>query len=266
VSFAGYTTFAKSHFKGAANFQAMKAERAFSLESTSFEAVPDFIQAHFAEAPRLDNANFKNLGGDRRQADTSLPARFRALKRLAVSGHDTERELEFNAAEILSRRHVEDHPFGRNAARFWLGWLYQEVSDFGRSIVKPIRLWLLLSVLFALLYLGPWTGRDISLHGLSSCVEVPNRHLTTPVPIRLSTNAVWEALQLSFRNGAFVFGSADANVEWNTLGCLYGASEDHPNVRRMPRTAAAAAMAQRTLSATLIFLFGMALRNMLKMK
>lgn len=297
VSFSGYTSFARSVFGGGADFQAAKAERAFTLEGARFAEVPDLIQAHFSEAPRLDNAYFAGgiprprlwwrkkpqtrvprsqdaaqnpnvpapaLGRD--EAGASMSARFRALKRLAVAGHDTERELEFNAGEVLSRRGVEDRPFGRNAARFWLGWLYQQSSDFGRSIVMPIRLWILLMILFAVIYLSPWSGRDVAPENVFSCVPVPNRILNTPTMMNLSTNAVWEAVQLSFRNGAFVFGSADPNVEWRALGCLYGSAEDHPNFRRMPRPAAAAAALQRTLSTTLIVLFGMALRNMLKVK
>jgi hypothetical protein len=265
ATFADYVTFGRCRFLSRADFQAVKADRAFTLEGAHFDEIPDFVQSHFSEAPRLDNTLFKEVNthtGDKR--DEGLAARFRALKRLAVSGHDTERELEFSAGEIRSRRHREDQPFGKNVTRFWLGWFYEQVSDFGRSAARPARMWLLLIIFFAVFYLSPWSGRNVSTAKVTDCVEV--HHIATLQPLRLSTNAIWEALQLSFRNGTAVFGSADTSVDWYALGCLYGPAEDQPNIRRMPRGAAMAATLQRVMSATLIFLFGMALRNMLKMK
>ena len=42
-------------FSGEADFNAVLGRRAFSMSAAVFAAVPDFIQAHFEEAPRLDN-------------------------------------------------------------------------------------------------------------------------------------------------------------------------------------------------------------------
>ena len=40
---------------GEAEFIAASGKRTFSMSGAKFEGVPNFIQAHFDEAPRLDN-------------------------------------------------------------------------------------------------------------------------------------------------------------------------------------------------------------------
>ncbi len=69
--------------------------------------MPDFIQAHFEEAPRLDNVNVAppesgTIPTEEEALD--LCARWWALKRLAIQAHDIDRELEFNAQEIRAER------------------------------------------------------------------------------------------------------------------------------------------------------------------
>ena len=39
-----------------------------------------------------------------------MPARWRALKRLAIQGHDTDRELQFFSGELRSQRFAEHWP------------------------------------------------------------------------------------------------------------------------------------------------------------
>ena len=58
----------------------------------------------------------------------NIPARWRALKRLAIQGHDTERELEFHARELRSQRFAEDWPLPFVPPQCeglprWLGWI-----------------------------------------------------------------------------------------------------------------------------------------------
>jgi len=50
-----FATFENAQFFGDADFSAIRGERAFDLAGATFEKVPDFIQAHFEEAPRLGN-------------------------------------------------------------------------------------------------------------------------------------------------------------------------------------------------------------------
>ena len=55
AGFKQFASFASSRFESEASFNAIRGERSFDMADARFEAVPEFIQAHFEEAPRLDN-------------------------------------------------------------------------------------------------------------------------------------------------------------------------------------------------------------------
>ncbi|GAA6213218.1 hypothetical protein NBRC116602_29590 [Hyphomicrobiales bacterium 4NK60-0047b] len=56
AEFNGYTAFEDVNFKSNASFLAIKSTSHFSLESCKFNSgIPNFLQANFAESPRLDN-------------------------------------------------------------------------------------------------------------------------------------------------------------------------------------------------------------------
>jgi hypothetical protein len=164
ATFKGFTTFANGNFEQYSGFGAVLAERAFSLAKAKFHRVPDFIQAHFAEAPRLDDLTIHTQFAERGHwfswprriakgcwnrvfsADPDLPARWRALRRLAIQGHDGEREQMFFANEIGSQRFVSDWPVPivpwqprswLGFFRFWFGILYGAFSGYGRSVLRP---------------------------------------------------------------------------------------------------------------------------------
>ena len=88
-------------------FTAIKSDRAFDLTGAQFSKVPAFSQADFKQAPDLDNVSFPARpfwrGGDK-----DLVPQYRALKRLAVQGHDYEREQMAFKGELRSRRGVID--------------------------------------------------------------------------------------------------------------------------------------------------------------
>ena len=182
AQFSGFASFAGASFKQAAVFTAVQGREgsAFTLENAVFHQIPDFIQAHFQEAPRLDNVRVSQNGDALSfwrapltwlrglvtvNKDPDLSARWRNLKRLAIQAHDHERELDFFAGEVLSQRWVSDKPLpwfwkdrdGRrrlswpNGERFWFGVLYQLFSNFGRSILRPLAVWVLLILAFAVI-------------------------------------------------------------------------------------------------------------------
>jgi hypothetical protein len=361
ASFHGATSFERARFLGPASFEAILSDRAFSLASADFRQVPDFIQAHFAESPRLDNSHFRpglvepggfwgwparaTTGLFKRlfHGDRDIPARWRALKRLAIEGHDHEREQHFFAMEQRSARFAGDWPlplsplglktiakgeaeallqrcrrwawntlaalplaFWRSAAwagffRFWLGLLYQVTSDFGRSVLRPLILWALTTAVATLYFLGespdvaaertkrlaakPAAGvletlkvrADTSLAGWLANAPCFDREegrdqegkpqVTGLVaPVRQRTSAANEALHLAFRNGFIVLdGGGDA--AHRVYGCLYGIERfaDNP-VPIVPSTVSYASVIQKLVSALAIFLLGLGIRNMLKMR
>jgi hypothetical protein len=55
-NFRDYASFAGSRFRGDAVFGAMRSERSFDMAETTFDHLPDFVEANFTEPPRLDNA------------------------------------------------------------------------------------------------------------------------------------------------------------------------------------------------------------------
>jgi len=85
--------------------------------------------------------------------------------------------------------------------------------------------------------------------------------------LRSQTNARAEALHLAFRN-AFVVLDGGSDASHRMYGCLYGLelyAGQNP-VPIVPSAVSTASAIQKLVSGVLIFLFGLALRNMLKVK
>ncbi len=192
--FKGYTTFQDAVFQQSPNFMALRGERAFSFARTKFFAVPDFEQAHFEEAPRLDNLSIEPGGFWRRilvgvkstrkdlPAGMTAPARgkalawsswqalraeFLALRRRRFRG-DTDLAARWRALKrlaIQAHDHARELDFFRGeikAARwakgnFWptvFSYPYQLFSGFGGAILRPFIWWAVSVALFTCLYLG----------------------------------------------------------------------------------------------------------------
>ena len=86
-------------------------------------------------------------------------------------------------------------------------------------------------------------------------------------PFRSQTGARAEALHLAFRN-AFVVLDGSSEAAHRTYGCLYGVElygGSNP-LAIVPSAVSTVSAIQKLFSALMIFLFGLALRNMLKMK
>jgi hypothetical protein len=338
ASFKQYASFASTHFEVEASFHALRGEGGFDMEGAVFEAVPDFIQAHFEEAPRLDNLKvhgrwiarspffghvvkiwkwqdrwwwYRYSGGllrtwPRRAAIGAWhrvrkgnPARWRALKRLAIQGHDTERELEFHARELQSQRFEADWPLPfrfwspaswAGALRFWYGIFYGLFSDFGRSTIRPALLWFATVAVFALYFLAgqpdvmPRWQAGASQGAAAAAVAyvklIPSLWSEPPrcyagadgklksldQPVAESTDALAEAFRLAIRNGSIFLDGGDDSTR-RSYGCLYGIqSYGGSPAPFVPGFVSDASGLQKLLSALYLFLFGLALRNMLKMK
>ncbi len=83
---------------------------------------------------------------------------------------------------------------------------------------------------------------------------------------RSCTGAPREAFRLAIRNGSVILDGGEDAVH-RTYGCLYGVERYAGNpVPFVPGFVTGASGLQKVLSALYIFLFGLALRNLLKMK
>lgn len=288
--FEDRTSFDRTQFNRLTSFLAIEVKSAFSLAGATFLVLPDFIQAHFAEAPRLDNSRIEPCdqkevdskakktpppdaapagspsGGlsirgslpDRFKGDSDRAARWRALKRLAIQGHDHARELEFFRGELLARRWSEDKP--RHAV-FWFGLLYQVLSDFGRSMLRPFLWWAVSIVCFTGGYLACHPAFDGKLAD-SDCVAG-------------SGDAWIAALNLSLHKGLLVFGQLPLSKLNQTYACLYGihieGAQEPDQLPAsfspvIPDAVTALGFVQYPLSAVLIFLLLLAIRNHFRIK
>ena len=280
ASFKGYTTFYQGQFYGVADFSAVRVERTFTLEGARFNEVPDFIQAHFEEAPRLDNVSIPEVGGVARfflpmlqgvDPNFDLSSCYRALKRLAIEAHDQARELDYSANELKSLRGYPDRPLPcplnllrkddkgrrpplwpgglRGTMRFWFGLGYEVLSNFGRSIALPLFWWGLATAGFTWAYLEQAISADHCAIGES-----------TP----------WSAaVGLSIRKALPFAGIASSEKLNQIYACLYGIHGESGRLAVLPDRFTPVipdavdylGMVQLVLSILLLFLFLLAVRS-----
>ena len=250
-SFNSAVSFKESAFKKFATFRAISGKGLFSLYNVKFGTVPDFTEAHFEEAPKFDNVELKPVrlqNMEAIEAETSYPSRWRALRRLAIQAHDYERELQFFKGEIIDRRGAEDK---LTHARFWFGWLYQLLSDFGRSMGRPL-FWLGISlILFAAIY---------------ACQSPADWYQPLSKPVACADGSSASrivALGVSVIN-AFPFAAISSSDLLNQYyACLYGIQESAPVI---PYVVSFTSVIQFFVSAVLLFLFFLAVRNHFRIK
>ena len=181
------------------------------------------------------------------------------------------------------------------------GWFYEGFSDFGRSALLPLLWWIVAVLAFAAFYLSQTDAmqRDLALQDapyMSATMQAGRYALSSTVPcytppltftekwrsnwglwkftapeqatrslggkLRSQTSSRTEALHLAFRNGLVAI-DAGGDASYRIYGCLYGLDGSNPIV---PSAVSTASAIQKLISGLLIFLFGLALRNMLKVK
>jgi hypothetical protein len=233
------------------------------------------------------------------------------MKRLAIQGHDAEREHMFFRREVRSARYATDWPLHlgililkpsawASMGRFWLGRLYQTFSKFGTSFWRPLFFWLIAVIVAATFYLGENQNvavyheslrvegiRAIPAHVVSAakiwaerekwrCVEyyvsksderTSAQYSGLSKKVRETTNAPAEAMRLAFRNALIVLGNG-SDAALRSYGCLYGLElyGGSTPIPVMPQAVFITSAIQKTASLLFIFLFGLAIRNRLKIK
>ncbi|MCI4664284.1 MAG: pentapeptide repeat-containing protein [Neomegalonema sp.] len=290
AQFFGVSSFGAACFHGYTSFEAAQGKEgsSFAMGRAEFYGVPNFIQAHFREAPRLDDVKVglrPRVGLWRINRDKDVAARWRNLKRLAIQGHDHQRELDFFAGEIRARRYVEDFPLpGRwrrswkkawrplwpNAAQYWLGILFQLFSNFGRSMMRPILWWSVFVALFAGVNLQAHLTEAATLRRAApaNVFEWVAEGAPALKCIAGRGEAGAEALYLSAARGLVFTGLVGGARTPQTYACLYGTTEaiNGPTLPGqytpvVPPTVTYVAMGHLLLSVGLITLFLLALRN-----
>ena len=312
--FRDRANFRNVRFMGPATFSAIQSRAAFVLAGARFQQVPSLHDAGFREPPRLDDMSIAdplslfpvwgtNVGGDPRPrylrglkacGDPEDASRYRRLRKLASATQDNEREREFFAQELRCRRFWLDKPLGEGLARFWIGWAYGGISNFGRSLLRPLALWGAAVFIFALIYLGERraeyfasatgpVGDGAPLFpiwpadpGFGSVIGWVGSVLWWFVLsifnlfagggcISGDSGASGEALFLSLKNSLFIFGWESPDAARRVYACLYG-FEGQPgsSLLRIPLSVSTTAIIENILGAALLLLFLLALRNLLR--
>ncbi len=161
---------------------------------------------------------------------------------MAIQGADYEREQMAFKGELRSQRWTVDklwHP------SLWLGILYDGVADCGRSMFQPFALWAALIIAFAAFY---WSRATAGAEARCAAGDGP----------------FIQALYLSVKNALVLFaGTRDARVN-QAYVCLYNGSTDQPHI---PASVTfVETLAQFPVSAILIFLLLLAVKNRFKIK
>jgi len=240
ATFQNSTSFGQAKFQKGASFTGIKVERAFDMTGAKFERVPSFNQADFKQTPDLDAVDFP-LPGFWRRGEAALIPHYRALRRMAVQGADYEREQMAFKGETRSKRGTEHKPWH---TAFWFGIAYDALSDYGRSIARPLAIWVASALAFAAIY--AWNaGVAVSGWG-SACADD-------------GASKALKALTLSAANALPLIGSSRSEVakEFYTE-CL--------KLTHAPAWSPILQIWQTLWSAVLLFLFLLALRNQFKIK
>jgi uncharacterized protein YjbI with pentapeptide repeats len=238
-SFSKRTDFDEAIFDGDADFSVISVNGSFDMNGAKFSEVPSFSQSSFREAPDFDNVTFplpRWWGGHR----TSNIANYRHLRRLAIQGHDHENEAKAFKGEVRSKRGAVDKPWH---AAFWFGILYDALSDFGRSMMRPFHVWLLSVTAFATIYFVN-AGVETS-EWLQLCASgEPSKAL--------------KSLTLSAANALPLIGSSRGEIAKSFYDCI--------GLAPIPAWSPIIQIGQTLWSSLLIFLFLLAVRNQFKIK
>jgi hypothetical protein len=293
ASFTGHAWFDSVRFHRAASFYSVTAEHGFALIGARFKSkVPDFLSAKFAEPVMFDNIRLETgvepgglfrsiLGGVflwlSGNLDHALSAKYRALKRLAAQSEDHGNEQNFFGGELRARRYNEDKPWHPG---FWVGIVYEALSGFGHSILRPL-LWLFaLCLLSSWFYLGQYAPAGISprAHIQAQILShLPDR-VGTLVPAlqpealpRLACkdgspgDPAAAAVMLAIKKNSVFAAFDSAEKSTQLYACLYG-YDDKLKTPTVPDIVVLWGIWQTFGSAAFLFLLLLALRNQFKIK
>jgi hypothetical protein len=303
ADFAGQATFEAIQSRGSFALAGSRFAEVPSFQEASLREPPSLDSIAITDPLRLFTKRSDGekdprpflLRGMKACGNPSIAARYRRLRQFAAEARDYEREREFFAQEMRARRFFLDQPFGKGIGRFWFGWIYGGFADFGRSFARPLAVWALSIPLFALVYLAAReviepggspgaaaTGKlpplpawpqqanvQAVLHWLTGAGEwlvlSVKQLFSTSGCVAGDSSASAEAFFLSLKNSLFFLGWESQDAARRVYGCLYG-FDGAPGAQtlRVPLSISTTAIAQNIVSAFLLFLVLLAIRNILK--
>ncbi len=165
ATFTGDSSFANAKFSEVANFQGSRFEDGdhsprftgslfeapIYFDDCCFARVPDFQFSLMHSGIKLSGINVTyQVEGKKwkgKAVDGKDSARYRRFKELAISAKDRERERMFFAYELKAKRFYEC-----TGLQLIPNFLYEWLSDFGQSLVRPLWALLVTWILFGSIY------------------------------------------------------------------------------------------------------------------
>lgn len=163
-----------------------------------------------------------------------------AMRRMAIQGADYDREQMSFKGELRSRRWTTDKPWHPG---LWLGIVYDVFADCGRSIFRPALLWLLSVLAFAIIFVRV---ADQGGKGWAECIARGDAPF-------------FKSLYVSGRNALVLSSGGKDDRITQAYRCLFG--DTIPDGVSFVES-----FVQVPLSAVLIFLFLLAVKNRFKIK
>ncbi|MFZ3322730.1 MAG: pentapeptide repeat-containing protein [Usitatibacter sp.] len=242
LSSSGESAFPRSSFRGARILGKLDLSNRDFSEAASFEEcylgkAPSFHTCKLHQDTSFDDAEFPDI------ASQDAERCYRTLK-LAMSSHQAYREeLLFFALEMKSRAIQEPNP-----AVKVLYWLYENTSDFGRSVKRPL-IWLAgLIVASAVVY-----ALIFELPIVIDCADSPGCKLA------FKSDRLAAIVSLSLHESLPFIGLLKEGASKST-DLLVGVGSG------IPIAAQLWAIAQGVASVFLVFLVALGLRNLFRLK
>jgi uncharacterized protein YjbI with pentapeptide repeats len=298
ATFSGFASFGQAAFAEIACFTGVLAERGFSLFNTEFrKKLPDFTLAHFQEAPQISGCTIPQAASYFWWRLISSPLRavlfwaspakdkknegekYQALKRIAIAGNDHRQELEMFAGELQNR--------GERTIFWFLRELYGLLSNYGRSVWMPIAWFVAFIFIFAASYLYLHLhfdgGPRYHFPNTFPAWLVHTWHNSKASACMAGSGSMFEAsFRLSLRKGLIFWGETPSQLERH-YACLYGlersylpgeagqtaggGSRVHEKwLPKIPFAADALSILQSVISAVLLYLTLLAVRNNFRLK
>ena len=250
---------AAARFTDKCSFENAVFDRAIGFAGSSFHDVPDFNFTSFRQPPDLSTLQIPEplkapqnsplaQRYERGAENSPLAQRYRKLKQLAAQAGDHEQELKFFGYEMRSKLMRPETPFPYKA----LIWLYQALSKFGQSATRPVVALLLIFACSFLLH-----AHFMQEHYTDPDGEQGSR-LACKTP-GLSISPLDALIRERLHHTLFVLPTERAE-RLLVMQCVYGKDKVVPGVYRFLNAV------HFSVSALLLFLFGLAVRNRLKVK
>jgi len=200
-------------------------ERSLDLSDNRFSCIPDLTNTKLTYQVSLDGLVCKARIGEEGIPDLKDGDRLCRLKEIAESNKNHSQALDFHIQEMRVKRHT------LSGLNWFIDTIFDGVSEYGRSVTKPLR-WLVRSwYLFGLMY---------------SCLSIYGD------PFKSGIEYFWSAFLFSTAQ-IVPFVAVSRATSKSSAEALFGSD--------IPHYVFTASLVQGLISFVLLFLVGLALRN-----